>query len=227
MEAQSRPPSALILGALLLVAAIIGALHVRGVLYANWFAVPDPCPGASTALRLDAPRQDARQGSFGLRPRTFVLAGLLILASATTFFCMRGRGEGAAGKGEEQAVTCLQLGDYAGLASLPPGLVLPDIDLGGFVLATTKHRVLLAPYHRLQKELIFARRLGAGDPAAAAEPLRRLGIDYLVDCRGTSDPVQDIPSSLRTAMMSGHAPAFLEPILADPPSRLMVWRVVK
>ena len=223
---RNRAPEALILGALLIFTAVIGAIHIRGALYANWLAVP-VIAAASTGLRFGAPGPGPGERGQLLRPRTLLLAALVVLAGvATVYTRWRGAGEAAA-KAETDAGTCSRLSDYAALARLPPGLVLPYVDLGTYVLATTEHRVLVAPYHRLQKELIFARRLGAGDPSAAEGQLRDAGVDYLVDCRNKQDPVEDAPTSLRTAMTSGHAPAFLEPLAQDSGSPLMIWRVRK
>ncbi|MFI5012778.1 MAG: hypothetical protein ACHQAY_10555 [Hyphomicrobiales bacterium] len=222
---SDRKPESLILGAILIVAAIISAVHVRGLIYANWFAVP-AIAAVSGVFKIAAPERSASDRPFRLRPLTLLLAGLLLIAGAYPFL-PKGGGDGLsqADGGERADLACSRIIDYAGLAGLPPGLVLSHPDLGPYILATTGHHVLAAPYHRLQKELEFARRLRAGDPSSAEEKLRDAGIDYLVDCRGEADPVEDTPASLRTALMTGHAPTFLEPVLVDDMSPVVVWRL--
>jgi hypothetical protein len=222
---RNRTPQALILGTVLIIASIIGALHIRGLLYASWFAVPVV---AAISCRVElAPTRPAPDRKGGPRPLTLVLVGLLIATSIIASSGLwRTDPQTQAGRDKRDDGVCAEIRDYADLAALPAGLVLAHVDLGPYVLATTHHRVLVAPYHRLQKELIFARRLGAGEPAAAEDELRRAGVDYVVECRGETDPVEDDPASLRSALMSGHPPTFLEPI-ASGPSPLLIFRLRK
>jgi hypothetical protein len=217
----NRTPQALILGLVLIASSAIGAVHVRGFLYANWFAIP-VLAAVSCRVRLQpTPASGPR-----VRPLTFVLAGLLILAAGLALF------PGWPGDPRARLVAtktddgvCARIADYSKLAALPPGLVLSHVNLGSYVLATTEHRVLVAPYHRLQAELIFARRLGAASPETAENALRHAGVDYLVECRGEADSVEDAPSSLRSALMAGQIPSFLERIGDDTTSPVLVWRM--
>ena len=219
----NRSPESLILGAILIVASIVSAIHVRGLIYANWFAVPV----VAAASGLIAPSKPKPAGpAFRLRPFTFLLAGLLVAVGAFAALSLRQAGLGPdASPAARAAPGCSQSADYADLARLPSGVVLPHVDLGPYVLATTAHHVLVAPYHRLQKELSLARRLLAGDASSAEAPLRQAGVDYLVDCRGEGDALEDAPGSLRSALMSGQAPSFLEPLTFDDDSPVLVWRV--
>jgi hypothetical protein len=221
----NRRPESLVLGSILIVATVIAAMHIRGLIYANWFAVP-VLAAAAGLLRPETRPKTSPERSLRLRLQTVMLAGLLVVASGAAFLSRRGPDTGStASQAEEAALGCSRVADYAELARLPPGRVLPHVDLGPYILATTDDSVLVAPYHRLQRELIFGRRLLAGDAASAEEELRQAGVDYLVDCRGEADAIEDAPGSLRRALMSGHPPAFLEPVRAAAGSPLLIWRL--
>ncbi len=220
---RNRKPESLALGATLIVASIVAALHIRGLIYANWLAVPVVAV-ASGLLR--GGRGLPVERGFRLRPLTFLLASLLILLGGLGFALRRDAGASPAAQAkEEDERSCSRISDYVDLARLPSGLVLSHVDLGPYILATTAHRVVAGPYHRLQKELVFARRVMAQDASSAEEALRQAGIDYIVDCRNQADAAEVGPSSLRTALMSGHTPAFLEPLGSGTSSPVLVWRV--
>src|SRR5581483_9934580 len=68
------------------------------------------------------------------------------------------------------------------LASLRPGLVAADIDLGPYIVALTPHRVVAAPYHRLAEGILANNAILGGQPEQAARRLAALGVDYLALC---------------------------------------------
>ena len=187
-----------------LVCFLVAILHVRGVLYANFYAVP------VTALAL------AKAFELGTLPTMRSLVIAIALAPDAQ------ANQPPSAKG----AACFETRSYAALAALPAGRVLAQLDLAPFVLANTPHSVVMGPYHRLDRDLVFARRLVAGKPEDAATPLRAAGVDYVVDCAGLVDRFadRDEPMSLRTSLLKGKAPAFLTPV-DMPNSPLLVWRV--
>ena len=79
-------------------------------------------------------------------------------------------GRAAAHGGREPADPrrpCFRSANVRRLAALPPGLVAADIDLGPYIVALSPHRVVAAPYHRLEQghprqPRHHARHAGAG-----------------------------------------------------------------
>ena len=200
-----------------LVCFVVAILHVRGVLYANFFAVP------VTALAL------AKAFELGTLPtmRSLVIAMSLLNPSAAGVIAIALAPDAQANQPPSaKGAACFETRSYPALTALPAGRVLAQLDLAPFVLANTPHSVVMGPYHRLDRDLIFARRLVAGKPEDAATPLRAAGVDYVVDCAGLVDRFadRDEPMSLRTSLLKGRAPAFLTPV-DMPNSPLLVWRV--
>src|SRR5262249_58707247 len=99
---------------------------------------------------------------------------------------------------------------YKGLAQAPPGLVLSQLDIAAHVLALTPHRAVMGPYHRIDRDILFALRLFAGPPEDAAAQLRAAHIDYIVDCAPPELTSAGPARSFRTAVISAKTPDFLE-----------------
>jgi hypothetical protein len=80
---------------------------------------------------------------------------------------------------------CLGTSPYRPLAGIrPPGLVLSEIDLGPFVLASSADSVLAAPYHRMSWGMVAARgALSANADHGAEAKTRALGVTYVLECR--------------------------------------------
>ncbi|MGE0767391.1 MAG: hypothetical protein AB7L90_13065 [Hyphomicrobiaceae bacterium] len=125
------------------------------------------------------------------------------------------------------------------LASLPPGLVLADVDLGPYIVALTPHRVVMAPYHRIDRSIVEGYHLLGGAPEAAEAALRRLAVAYVLACRpnekpsvpdaaakAAQPPIKSPASTLRHALATGHPPGYLAPVPLPKASELRVYRVV-
>ncbi len=195
----------------------IAVMHVRGVLYASFYAVP------VMAIAI-AKLRDA--GSFqSVRAIAIALAIANPAFVAVAAVAIVPENEDSAPPSAKGAA-CFDTAAYKTLAQLPPGLVLAQLDLATYVLAHTPHRVVMGPYHRLDRDLVFARKLIAGPPADAEAPLRKSGVTYVVDCAGLLDRFADRkePMSFRTALTGGYAPAFLTPVPMGG-SPLLVWRM--
>jgi hypothetical protein len=77
---------------------------------------------------------------------------------------------------------CFAGSAYIPLTRLPVGVVLASPDLGPYILAFTRDRVLVAPYHRLAGAILAAHEAFNAPPARAEARVRALGADYVVDC---------------------------------------------
>ncbi len=70
------------------------------------------------------------------------------------------------------------------LATLKPGRVMAAIDLGAYAIASTRHTLIAAPYHRNNAGNAAMYRFFLSDPAEALRIARRWRVDYVVVCPG-------------------------------------------
>jgi len=99
------------------------------------------------------------------------------------------------------------------LARLPNGTVAMPMDAGAYALAATPHSVLAAPYHRNTAGNRALYRLLLSGPEAASGQAARLGLDYLVDCKGVYAELGTLPpGSLLAALRGGKVPPWLRPL---------------
>ena len=81
---------------------------------------------------------------------------------------------------------CARTTNIARLADLPPGLIAANIDLGPHIVAMTPHRVVAAPYHRLDKGILADHAILHGTPEEAERTARSLGVNYIALCGATN-----------------------------------------
>jgi len=126
---------------------------------------------------------------------------------------------------------CSDTATISALANLPPGLVLADLDLGPYVVALTPHRVVMAPYHRLDHSIVTGLRLLGERPETAEAELRRLGVTYVIACAAsekspggqTASPARE---GLQNAVASGKVPDYLVRVPLPEVPALRVYRVL-
>lgn len=135
-------------------------------------------------------------------------------------------GHQAAASAAADISRCQETVSIQPLADLPRGLVAADIDLAAFIAALTPHRVVAAPYHRLGKSIIELEAIRSAPADEAAARLHRLGVDYIVTCKGVSTGHLS-SSSLAARLQSGAVPDWLEPLDLEGSPRLAVWRVLE
>ena len=112
------------------------------------------------------------------------------------------------------------------------GLIAANIDLGPHIVAMTPHRVVAAPYHRLDKGILAGHAILHGTPEEAERTARSLGVSYIVLCGATNaagaKPASGgkYPNSLRARLMRGEPIGFLQEIAPAPDKPIRVWRVL-
>ena len=125
---------------------------------------------------------------------------------------------------------CARTDNVARLGELPTGLIAANIDLGPHIVATTPHRVVAAPYHRLDKGILANHAILYGATAEAERVARSLGVSYIALCGSTgkagSIAPEKYPASLRARLMRGESIGFLEEIAPAPGKPIRVWRVL-
>jgi hypothetical protein len=121
---------------------------------------------------------------------------------------------------------CFAPASYRKLATLPQGVVLGATDLGPYLLATTPHSALGAPYHRMTWGILTTYRLlGSADPEAE---VRQLHVSYVISCQGLVHDLdkKDLPpQSLQKRLDRGAPPAWLQRV-SDPKDPIQIYRVL-
>ncbi len=209
--------------ALVAVSFAIALWQVRAAPFSTMFAVPLLAAllarfvGGATALK---PQAIPKLALFCLmlNPLTLPLFGV---ASGNAIALSRGLSTEISARGG----ACGEAADYIGLAALPPGLVIAPVDLGSFIVATTAHSALAAPYHRDQDGILDAIALfSAPDAEAKAIALRRKAT-YLAYCALSGDVATwgtGGANGLEARLQHGLIPEWLEPV---PPSAASPLRI--
>jgi hypothetical protein len=123
--------------------------------------------------------------------------------------------------------TCRRPADFVALGQLPPGLVVAQIDSGPYVLMTSRHSVIAAPYHRNTSGNGAAVAIWLAPPAEAGARLAATGADYLAFCPGAPEAItfaRTAPDGLAARLEAGEVPDYLQPVPAGE-TPLAVFRV--
>lgn len=228
---RRRDASSALLAAVMLLAAAGGCWQVKLMPYAACLAVL-PLGVAAAGL----------QGSASLSPMLARIAAVVLLSQATLDAAFSTVLAPLAGKSEAGAVSsvasadvrrpCFQTANVRRLATLPPGLVAGDIDLGPYVVALTPHRVLAAPYHRLDQAILANHAILAGPFSRAQATMQVLGVRYVVLCaddrndvpEGKASAVDTLP--LRARLLAGQPVDFMREVPLGPGAPIRLWQTV-
>jgi hypothetical protein len=202
--------------AFVLLASALGCWQLRLLPYAGWLAA---VPLAVWAARLP--------GTASLSAPVIRLAVIVFLSHATLDVSLRVlRPSTSAGETRFEAAlsrSCFRSANVRNLATLPPGLVAADIDLGPYIVALTPHRVVAAPYHRLDKGILANEAILRGTPEQAMLHLRDLGVSYVVLCADRA--VRGTDNSVRTRLLRGEATDFLREFDLPKEAPIRIWKV--
>ena len=205
-------------------AVVLGCWQIKLLPYASLLGV---VPLACVIARLDG-----IQGVSAPTLRTFAAVlssqfGLALLAGPVA--AKMTPADHALGQWLETARRCIATPVVAPLAELPPGLVFADMNLGPFIAALTSSRVVVAPYHRLDKAIIDTDQMMFGPTEAARQRLRALGVDYVAICPGLTRAHGHavLPDSLYAMLNANAAPGWLVPASLNGATPIKVWRVMR
>jgi hypothetical protein len=198
---------------------------IRSAEYAVWFSAP--LIGAALASVA------ASSILSRMVPAAFALVAINVLPSWAIAAVIRESGAHDAHahrvktKSADGLDACIDARSLAPLARLPAGLVLGEIDEGPYILATSAHATLEAPYHRMTWGIRRSRAILGATPAAAEALSRATGVTYIVDCPAHASQLDraSLPANgLQNALDRGRAPAWLEP-LSRAGEPLQIYRV--
>jgi hypothetical protein len=219
-----RHPGFLIAVAALVVACMLTATVAKMCMYAMWLGMPLV---AAACVRLFA---WPRLANIVLRTMLALLLTPALL-SAGALAIAEAAGSPAVDEHDGRVLGgCFKITSYAPLAALPPGIVATEIDLGSFVLASTPHSVLGAPYHRLAEGIVAAHQAFALPPERAHALFERLHVDYVVTCSDRAPPglsAAERRVGLWAALHAGSVPSWLAPLPSRPGQVFAVYRVVR
>jgi hypothetical protein len=209
-------------------AALLACWQIKLMPYASWLA--------AVPLAVFAAGQRARASISGPVVR---VAALVLLSQATfelAFSALMwpwqhaGRATASAASAIDPLGPCLRSSNVRRLAALPPGLVAADLELGPYIVALTPHRVVAAPYHRLEKAIIANHAILAGPPNESQARLRTLGVTYIALCAGgqsnSGDMSQPSQPTLRAQLLGGAPVDFLREVPVPPGSAIRIWQVL-
>lgn len=122
--------------------------------------------------------------------------------------------------------SCTSGKSMKGLAALPKGLAVNDIDLGSYLVAWTKMSVMSAPYHRMGRSILAAHDLLHASAAEAPLRMKAIGARYIVLCPALADTVaiRAPGDALRAELLAGRVPEGLEAVVSDS-GPVKVWRL--
>lgn len=122
--------------------------------------------------------------------------------------------------------SCTSGKSIKGLAGLPKGLAVNDIDLGSYLVAWTKLSVMSAPYHRMGRSILAAHDLLHASAPEAAWRMKATGARYVVLCPALGDTVavRAPGDALRVELLAGRVPDGLEAVETNS-GPVKVWRL--
>jgi hypothetical protein len=116
------------------------------------------------------------------------------------------------------------------LQELPPSVIFTFADLTPRLIAITKHRGIIGPYHRNQQQIADSMMLFRGDAANARRLLDKYRADYLMTCPNMSQATiysSEAPKGFYVQLEKGQVPAWLQPVPLPAKSPLKLWKVVR
>jgi hypothetical protein len=225
---RRRPNASTALAATFVVlAALLGCWQLKLLPYAGWLAaVPLAvwAAGLGGTASLSAPAM--RVAAIVLLSQATLDAGFNALAAPFRRSAEPGT---TAVESADPRRPCFQSANVRRLAALPPGLVAADIDLGPYIVALSPHRVVAAPYHRLDKGILANHGILQGTPDHALPQLRALGVNYVALCADRSAgerPAHANGSSLRARLLGNERPQFLDELELPQGTPIRVWKMV-
>jgi len=211
------------------IATLLGVFLLRLTPYVSWLA-------ALAIARLIPELPDLRLlGGRQTRITAAVLlsqAGMMLVLVPTVAAYRHLRGVPAAEDDAAAGISanCADASAMAPLATLPGALVAGDIELGPFIVAWSPHRVVAAPYHRLNSEILANDALLASRPEEALRDIEQLGVSYIALCQDVSAGRRRVlertaPQSLRARLLRNEPVEYLHELTAGPSTPVRVWRV--
>jgi hypothetical protein len=226
---KTRDTQSRLFAAFVVLASVLGCWQIKLMPYAAWLAA---LPLAVWAARLG--------GTASLSPLVVRLAAVVFLNQAAldtacgALLAPFQRSHNAAAAALESADPrrpCFRSTNVRGLSALPRGLMAGDIDLGPYVVALSTHRVVAAPYHRLDRGILADHAILDGPIEQARRTLLALGVDYVALCADrpaeAGEAEKLTPASLRQRLLSGDMPGYARELEVPTGGSIRVWKIAR
>lgn len=111
---------------------------------------------------------------------------------------------------------CFKTSQFAGLAALPPGTVLADLDAGPHIIAHTRLSAVAGPYQRIDHAMLDSILVFSMTPEDAVPIVRETHADYIALCRKGVFAAHAQPGTLAARLLAGQPPSWarIEPARA-------------
>ncbi len=198
-----------------LLAVALGFWQIKLTPYASWLVIA-PMTAFATGLN----------GTGSVSPNIIRAFAVLMLSQATlsSLVSLFITPVPAATVASEAPTSnsCYRTDAVSLLSRLEPGLVAAELDLSAYVAALTPHRVVAAPYHRIDKDIVALLDILTGPQNKALNALQARGVTYVALCSATA--ASATPGTLRHDLLAGNpSPAFQEIQLET--GALRIWRL--
>ncbi|OHV90188.1 polysaccharide biosynthesis protein GtrA [Mesorhizobium sp. ORS 3428] len=215
-----------LVGALLVVAFIVGVWQVRGTTFSVAFAV---VPLSAWIAKWRTRAETSSSAGVALRLAAVWLVSVNPVwtgAAAATSVVLEKQTIPTEESGADEA--CEKKATFAPLGRMPATTVLVISNLGSPVLAYTGHRVFAGPYHRNVAGNLMALDafLGSADEARRIAQAHHVGL--VAVCRGNSESrmlAEKAPQGFLAGLMRGSVPDWLEPVAETQTSPIELYRV--
>jgi len=167
-----------------------------------------------------------------LSTASWALVGTLLLAKPAQSFStdQNSNVEVQASNSAPMRKTCFHESDYKGLASLPVGHVISDLNSAPAILIFTDKSVVAGPYHRNQQGILDVMDFFLTNVDKAYQIAQRQNLDYVALCRsssarsGAKTTIDSKEANMKSNLLSGNLPSWLHQ-LSDENDKLLVFGV--
>jgi hypothetical protein len=201
---------------ILLILAVLGFRYLKMISYAQFFA----CICAALAI--------ARLPRLSPSVSPAITRGLAVLAMCTAFQINLASALVTPPVEREQTGQnfCQLERHFAALKALPSARMLPQQDIGGFLVQLPQHHIMTGNYHRLDKEIMRGAAIFRASPADAHRMLNDWNIDIVVHCLDKKFYRNAVnPGSLADLLHREMPPGYLSALPTDEGSRIRAFRV--
>ena len=207
---QRRDTKSSLAVAYIVLAGALGCWQIRLIPYASWLCVLSIARFAGSLPAMAS-----------ISARVVGMAAALLLSQATQDALTLP----FAASQPSSDPSCYLSKDIRQLRALPSGLVSANLSLSAFIAALTPHRVVAAPYHRLEQSILANRDILEGSLDEALKKARVLGVDYIALCN-TPSP-NHTPRGLSARLLGGEPIPSLQEVRLDSTQVIRVWRLIR
>jgi len=210
-------------------AGLYGTIFVKFFPYAIWLALPTIAVALSRLPALgETPARTVRlAGLVTCNHVTLMIVGAYLAGAIVPSVQANTKREAAATKKRQ----CTIRSDFEKLAALRAGRVMNDINIGPNIALHTEHRVLVAPYHRIDRSIVLWHTIRTANLEMARKLLETHGIDYVMLCgelSRTASATARPSHRFEDYILAGGQAAFLKPITVHGlEAPLRIWRVIR